>query len=366
MSVLGLGMAKLPIDEHEAAMVLRAALENGVNFLDFSGVEASGREEEVCRLAGSVMRETACGKVYLTVALSPVRHEASFNLDAYLGKRAEWLGVDNVDALNMAGLNSDTWPSLKDSGLLTQADRCLADGNIGALGFTFYDQALYLRPVLNECDGWSFSRFQASFMDADRLPGAAGLISSAAHKGLAVVAVDPLLGGRLGSNLPKSITDLWEQLSPRTSAEWALRWVWNQPKVSTAVVDMVSPEQVTGYVVIAGATEPDSLTIAEEVIINRVRDAYRKLRPVPCTTCRACLPCARGIDAPRIFELYNDAVMYGNREIPLILYRNEGYNIDDCDGCAVCSRACGRGIDIPAVIKEAHRFLMMKNGSDTQ
>lgn len=356
--MLGLGTGGLPDDGAAAEAVISRALESGINYIDLGSGRDIRRDEIECRIIGRALGKMPAVKVYLTAGLPPGCYEPAFDLARFLSERLGWLGVGAIDALNLPGLNRDTWPLVRESGILKQAENAVAEGLVRVLGFSFYDQTLYLRPVLHDYDGWSFCWFSASFMDADRLPGVTGLISSAASKGLAVAAMEPLLGGRLAANLPEEVAGLWEQAYPRRStAEWALRWVWNDSRVATTVVNMTTPEQVAEYAALADTAAPDSLSIKEEVLISRVRDAYRKLRPVPCTTCRACMPCPQGIDAPRIFELYNDAVMYGDREIPRSLYRLEKHDIDDCDGCGACARACGRGIDIPERIREARRFL---------
>src|SRR3972149_6759711 len=148
---------------------------------------------------------------------------------------------------------------------------------------------------------------------------------------------------------------MWDSAAPRRPpAEWGLRWVWDNPDISTVVSDMSAMAQVEGNIALVDAIEPESLTVPEQVLISRVREAYRKLRPIPCTGCRSCMPCRRGIDAPRILELYNDAVMYGDIATARSIYRLERHRIDDCDECAACARACGRHIPIPEKLKIAH------------
>ncbi len=335
VSVLGLALGNVPPEAVEA--VLRAALARGITYL-----EIGRHEEQVCRLVGRAVREAGTD-VFITVSVPPGHFDTGFDLKAWLRERAGWLGVKALDGLDFAGLDRNTWPRLREAGLLKKAD-----GLARHLGFSFYDQALYLRPVLREFGGWAFCRVNASFMDADRLPGAEGLIAAAAEAGLAVVAAEPLLEGRLLNNLPESVAQLWGE---RSAAGYALRWAWHQSPVATAAVTLRTPDEVNEYADIADG--PELLSVREEVLVSRVRDAYRALRPVPCTTCRACMPCPRGVDAPRIFELYNDAVMYGDRAYGRAVYEREGHDITLCDECGDCARRCGRHIDIPARVREA-------------
>jgi predicted aldo/keto reductase-like oxidoreductase len=300
VSLLGLALGNVPPDAVEA--VLRAALARGVTYLEIGRHDDAAREEAVSRLAGKLIGE-AGADVFITASLGPAHFTRGFDLKGWLRERAGWLGGRAPDGLDFAGLDRTVWPRLREAGLLAAA------GPARHPGFSFYDQTLYLRPVLREFGGWAFCRVNASFMDADRLPGATGLINAAAEAGLAVVAAEPLLEGRLVGNIPPAVAELWGDRSPR---EYALRWV---------------------------------------------RDAYRSLRPVPCTTCRACLPCPRGIDAPRIFELYNDAAMYGDRAYARAACAREGHDAGLCDECRDCARRCGRHIDIPARVREAAAYL---------
>jgi predicted aldo/keto reductase-like oxidoreductase len=93
--------------------------------------------------------------------------------------------------------------------------------------------------------------------------------------------------------------------------------------------------------------------MAELVLVAQVRDAYRKLKSVPCTACRNCMPCPVGIDVPRIFEIYNDAVMYGDTKTACSTYRFENHNIGDCTECGVCENSCGKEIPIIDWLKKA-------------
>jgi len=194
-------------------------------------------------------------------------------------------------------------------------------------------------------------------MDIDHHPGVGG-IKYAASKGLAVVVTEPLRGGRLTKVPPESVAKVWASASPkRTLAEWGLRWVWNHPEVCTVVSDMSTMEQVIENVALADRAEPDNLTVLEEVLLSRVREAYRKLSPIPCTACRACMPCPQGIDVPRIFELYNDAIMYGDVKTARSIYSIEQHRIDSCTECGVCVNTCGRRINILDWLKTAHQLL---------
>jgi predicted aldo/keto reductase-like oxidoreductase len=249
---------------------------------------------------------------------------------------------------------------MDDLKITMRAEAAIAAGTIKNVGFFFHDQYQFLREIIEAYDNWTLCQFHYSFMDIDHHPGASGL-TYAADKGLAVVAAKPLLGGRLTREIPSSVAKIWDGAElKRSPAEWGLKWVWNHPEVATIVCDMSSLEQVKENIALADKAVADSFSVAEELVISRVRDAYRELKPIPCTACRGCMPCPKGIDAPRIFEIYNDAVMYNDIKTGQVIYRREHHNISDCDACGACVEKCGKIIPIYDWLKKARGMLENK------
>jgi predicted aldo/keto reductase-like oxidoreductase len=338
------------IDEAESIKMLRYALDKGVNYLDLGYPYDLGWHERLTRLLSRGLSDGYRQKVRVSAHLPSLLVNSSSDFDRYLNQQLEWLKAERLDFYLLGVLNRDSWPRLKELGVLRWAEGAIADGRIGGLGFSFHDNFQALREILEDYDGWVLAQFQYSYMEVDRLPGVSGL-ELAAERGLAVVAAEPLGGGRLAKEPPPSVARVWADAEEKRSlAEWGLRWVWNHPEVATLVSDMSNMEQVKANLALADSAEVDSLTIADEVLISRVRDAYRKLRPIPCTTCRGCMPCPQGIDVPRLFELYNDAVIYGDMETGADIYHREKHRIDDCTECGVC--VCGREIPITDWLKK--------------
>ena len=246
---------------------------------------------------------------------------------------------------------------MKELGVREWLDKGMADGKIGRAGFAFHDQYQFLKEIVEGYDNWSVGRFQYSYMDADHHPGTSG-VRYAASQGLGVVISEALRGGRLTKEPPKAVAEAWgEALKERSQAAWALRWVLEQPEVSTVVVDMNTIEQVKDNLALAENAGTESFSIQEQILISNVRDTYRDLRPINCTACRCCMPCPMGIDAPRIFEHYNDAVIYDDIITSQYLYRIEGHTIEDCNECGLCAERCGRKVDIPGWLKKAGELL---------
>ena len=120
---------------------------------------------------------------------------------------------------------------------------------------------------------------------------------------------------------------------------------------------MSTIEQVEENTSLADIVEAGNMTIRDQILISRVRDAYSELKPVPCTACRACMPCIQGIDIPRIFEIYNDGMMYEDMETARVEYINEEHRIENCIACGTCVDACGKQIPILEWLDAAKRRL---------
>jgi predicted aldo/keto reductase-like oxidoreductase len=362
--VLGFGTGRLPtIGESpdpgsgdEATGMLRFAIDQGVNYVDLPYLYDTARRERLESFIGRALQGRHRQKIKIAASLPAARIKSADDLDRHVNGQLKRLGTDRLDFFLLGGLNRLNWPELPVEEVLRRAEALQKDGRIGSLGFSFHDDFQTLRTIVEAYDKWSLCQFQYSFMDIDHHPGAGGL-RYAADKGLAVVAAEPLKGGRLTSNLPGPVARIWAGATRYSPAGWGLRWVWNHPEVATVVSDMSTLAQVKENIVLADTASADSFTVSDELLINRIRDAYRSSRPLACTACRGCMPCPLGIDAPRIFELYNDAVMYGDAGIPRSIYRDEGHCAEVCNECGLCIKACGFQFPIPEWLEKARRLL---------
>jgi predicted aldo/keto reductase-like oxidoreductase len=356
VSALGLGTARLPLDENESVAIVWYAIDHGVNYLEVPYLYDAERRRVLSRFVGKALGDGYRPRVKIAAAL-PVRvGSSSADFDRYLHEQLEWLGINGIDFGIVGWLDRQNWPELREKGILKWGESALANGEIGNLGFAFHDDYQTLRDILNSYDKWELCQFQYSFVDVDHHPGIGG-IRLAAEKGLAIIASGPLKGGRLTSRLPESVATVWgDALKERSPVAWGLRWVWHHPEIATVVSDVGTLAQLKENIALADMAARDSLTIQEQVLINRVRDAYRALRAVSCTACRGCMPCPRNIDVPRIFEVYNDAVMYNDLETARSIYRQEGHDIGVCNECGRCEDACGRNISIIDWLKRARQL----------
>jgi predicted aldo/keto reductase-like oxidoreductase len=367
VSVLGFGAMRLPIigkdpyhvDESEAIKMIRHAIDNGVNYIDTAYTYHEKHGEIV---VGKALQNGYREKVKLATKLPSWLVETPDDFDRFLDEQLEKLQTDHIDFYLLHTLNETYWPRLRDWEVLNWAEGAIADGRIQYLGFSFHDDFEVFKDIVDAYDRWTFCQIQYNFMDIEYQAGTKGL-QYAAHKGLAVVIMEPLRGGQLTNKMPKSVTELWENATvSRTPADWALQWIWNHSEVSVILSGMSTMQHVIENLDNAERSGAGMLSEEELIIIDKVREEYRRLVPVPCTNCKYCMPCPNGVEIAAILEYYNDAIIYDNPAAPRFLYRNlsKDKQANNCVECFECVEKCPQGIPISEHLKEAHAWLDKK------
>lgn len=173
--------------------------------------------------------------------------------------------------------------------------------------------------------------------------------------------MEPLRGGKLTDRIPEEVQSLWDSAPvKRTPPEWALRWVWNHPEVSTALSGMSSMAQLIENLRIAGDAEAGTLSGAELQLIAEVCEVYRNMLKIGCTGCAYCMPCPNGVNIPLNFSLYNDSFMFKDEDLNFMLYNHmltPEQRASNCAECSECEDLCPQQIKIPEELKKVHAAL---------
>jgi len=360
-SALGFGAMRLPvlgkkagkINQRVAKRMVRYAIDRGVNYVDTAYPYHQGNSE---KFLGRALQDGYREQVKLATKLPSWLVKAPEDFDRYLNEQLERLQTSHIDFYLLHSLNEKTWAGLRDLNVFDWAEGAMADGRIGHLGFSFHDKYEIFQEIVDAYDGWTFCQIQYNYMDEEHQAGTRGL-QYAADKGLAVVVMEPIRGGHLAQNIPPDIQALWDSAPrKREPADWALQWVWHHPQVSLALSGMSTLEHVKQNVASADESGPGTLTGDELALVARVRDRYREKCPIPCTNCQYCLPCPNGVNIPRIFEIYNDAIMYGDDRRAQMLYSwlKEEERGNQCISCGQCLELCPQQIDIPDWLALTH------------
>lgn len=364
VSALGFGIMRMPvidgeygrIDEEAGLKLVREAIDSGVNYLDTAwNYHGEGSEGFLGRVLADGYRE----KVRIATKMPCWLVEKPEDLDRYFDIQMERLQVDRIDFYLLHALQRDWWERMKEAGFRRWAEKKLADGVIGNLGFSFHGMFPLFRRIIEEYDLWTMTMVQHNYMDAEREAGTAG-IRLAADKGLAVVAMEPLRGGQLAKEPPPGIGEIFRKAVPgRSIAEWGLRWLWDQSEISMVLSGMSAPEQVRENIRIACETGPGCMEDSEKEVIEAVKLAYEERAGIGCTFCGYCLPCPMGAAIPWIFEYYNISSMYDDirrarGHYAMLDQSNRG---DVCTSCGRCVEHCPQHLDIPSLLAECHSLL---------
>jgi uncharacterized protein len=350
-SALGFGCMRLPtrgapkdIDEGAAIPMIRRAIDAGVNYVDTAYPYHAGMSEVV---VGKALKDGYRQKVKLATKLPVWLLKTPQDAERLFNEQLQRLQDDHVDMYLLHSLSAGTWKKLKALGVLAWAEELKKSGRIDYIGFSFHDEYPAFTEILHGWDAWDFCQIQYNFMDIEHQAGTRGL-KEAAQRGLAVVIMEPLLGGGLAKS-PPPIEALWSSAAKKRSApDWALQWLWDQREVSLLLSGMTSMAQVEENLASADKAAMGSFTAAEQDLVKRVADAYRALRPIPCTQCNYCMPCPHGVDIPRNLSIWNERVAFDS--LPKV--RNQwgfvppAIRATACTACKECEEKCPQSIVI--------------------
>lgn len=362
VSSLGYGCMRLPvlnsndkeIDEDEAIRLIRYSIDHGVTYIDTAYPYHGGNSEIV---VGKALKDGYRQKISLATKCPTWLIKSHEDFDKYLDEQLKKLDVDYIDMYLLHALSKDRWENLLKHNVFEFLDRALKQGKIKHAGFSFHDDLDTFKKIV-DAYGWDFCQIQYNYMDENYQAGKEGL-QYAAAKGMAVVIMEPLKGGKL-ANPPKQITEVLEKAGKDKPAAWGLKWLLNQPEVTVILSGMNSQTQIDENIKTASEVLPGSLDKTELGIINFAKDKFRELTRVDCTGCGYCMPCPAGVNIPGNFSLYNKAFMYNDIENCKKQYNNpdfESKRASNCRECGKCEKVCPQHLSIRKFLKEVNSHL---------
>jgi len=367
VSALGFGCMRLPtldgkpygskIDQAESARMIRHAIDRGVNYIDTAYGYHGGKSEV---LLGRILKGEYRDKAKVATKCPVWLMKKGGDFDTHLDKQLRRLRRDSVDFYLFHSMNRKFWRDIVlKLKLLRRAEAAVKDGRIEHIGFSFHDDFDAFKEIVDGYSGWSLCQIQYNYMDTENQAGTKGL-RYAASKGLAVVIMEPLLGGKL-ANPPKPIRKVYREHGRRIPpADLALQWLWDQPEVSVVLSGMSTMSQVRGNLRSANASGVGTLGADRQALIRRVKKHYRNMVQIPCTKCGYCMPCPNGLDIPRNFEEYNDAFIHDDLKNARWTYENffdKKKRAASCIGCGECEDKCPQKIPISEMMKKVHCVL---------
>ena len=358
VSLLGFGAMRLPtlindpdsVDEAEAIRMIRYAIDHGVNYIDTAYVY-HGKKSEI--ILGKALADGYREKVMIATKLPLWLCKTPEDVENIFNEQLEKLNVDYIDMYlihNISGITLKKVGERKAWDFLVQKRN---EGKICYIGFSFHGESPAEFKETIDTYPWDFCQLQINFIDKDIQAGIEGY-EYAISKGVPIVIMEPLKGGRLTDAVHPTIKQHWDSLgTDRSPAEWALRWVANLPGILTILSGMSTMEQLEENVQVLSDADINSLSDSELELYDKIAEEYRRMTPYQCTGCKYCLPCSVGIDIPLVIEYRNSSVIYGKTEKEQINFNTwVGKKPSTCTICGMCEQKCQQHIEIMKAMKE--------------
>jgi len=346
------------IDINRTELLIIKAVEDGINYFDTAYVYGGSEDTLGQILAKNNLR----GKIFLATKLPLGKCKSYDDFESLFHEQLKRLHTDYIDYYLLHNLGDiNLWETLLSLGIEKWIEEKKQSGQIKNIGFSFHgihEEFIKLLDVYN----WDFCQIQYNYINTNYQAGMGGL-KKAAGKGLAVIVMEPLLGGKLANGLPKKAIDIFKAANTGFSpAAWALRWLWNQNEVTVVLSGMNDIKQLKENVETANNALPDMLTTVEidtfESVIRSINDSYK----IPCTGCNYCMPCPQNVNIPACFAAYNVSYTIGTVTGFLQYLTSTGsldprknYSASKCKECGACEKNCPQHIEIAKSLKNVAR-----------
>lgn len=359
VSVLGFGLMRLPVQDGDPAKInkektyemIQYAIDNGVNYFDNAYVYHNEASEKI---AGEILDEHGLrDKVKLATKLPTWKVKSEDDVTRLLDEQLERYRTDHIDFYLCHALDKDRFDNIiLKYNVLPILEKAKAEGKIRHIGFSFHDDLDTFKRIIDSYDKWEFCQIQLNYINTEYQSGIEGL-EYAASKGLGVIIMEPLLGGKLAAPSPQVKKELPDTKTP---VEWAFDFLWNRPEVRTTLSGMGAIEQVKENIAYADKAAAGMLSADELSVLAAAKKVFDVMALVPCTKCGYCMPCPFGLDIPGIYEAYNQMPVIGSDKAKE-MYRKFEKKADACKKCKSCERICPQGIETSKLMPQIAKAL---------
>lgn len=352
LSPLGFGMMRLQrtaddkIDQEWTTKTLRAAIDRGLNYVDtayaYPGSEIA---------TGIALQDGYREKVTLATKMPVFKLTREEDFEVFLNEELERLQTDHIDCYLLHALSAERWEDcIVKYNVLAHMEKAKAEGKIRHIGFSFHDSLDAFKMILNAYDGWEFCQIQLNYLDVNYQAGIEGL-ELAASRGLGVVIMEPLRGGRL-ADVPADVAEML----PKGAVESALDFLWDRPEVGVVLSGMSNTQQVEDNLTYMDRASIGMLSDEEKTAILAAGDKMRACLSVPCTGCNYCAVCPQEIAISDIFAISNQLQLDGDGVKARKSYAALGErDASACVKCGQCAEQCPQHIQIPEELEKLHK-----------
>lgn len=365
LSILGFGCMRFPtkgtgIDEARSIAMIQDAIEKGVNYFDTAYFYHGGKSEA---LLGDALSGGYREKVKIATKLPPFMVNKLDGAKKIFDTQCNKLKTDYIDYYLLHMLtDKNTFDRMVSIGVMEWLEQLKREGTIRNIGFSFHGGKSDFEQILMAYP-WDFCQIQYNYLDENNQATKSGL-QLAYSKGIPVVVMEPLRGGKLVNSLPGQVLDEFKHFdAKRTPAEWALRWIWNHPEVTVILSGMSDETQLAENIRIAGDASANAFSEEDVKLFERVKKIMLEKTKVPCTACGYCMPCPFGVNIPGCFSAYNDKYLLntkGNRwkymQTIGVMSKQPAF-ASLCTECGKCEKHCPQNIKIRKELKQVKKEL---------
>ncbi len=345
------------IDYEKAKSEVMTAIQAGVNYFDTAYIYPGSEE-----CLGRILDENKVrDKVKIATKLPQYLMKTEAAIEKTFQEELKRLRTTWVDYYLMHMFTDfSEWTNLQSLHIEEWVEKHKADGSIRNIGFSYHGDSEMFLKILDAYD-WDFCQIQYNYLDEHSQAGRKGL-QAAAKKGIPVIIMEPLRGGKLVSVPDEAKKLMQKNAHGYSAAEWGLRWLFDQPEVTCVLSGMNSLDMVNENIRIASTAKANEFSEEDFAVIEKIKAIIKEKEKVGCTGCRYCMPCPMGVDIPGNFYYYNLMYMESKKSARFGFVQNIGMRQDpafasQCINCGKCEQHCPQHLPIRECLKEADRKL---------
>ena len=357
LSLLGMGCMRFPadaegkVDEPKAIELIRRSIDEGVNYVDTGYTYHGGLSE---RIIAKALKDGYRERTLVADKMPTWMIKNEEDVRRIFQDQLDRLEVDVIDLYLVHSVTKESWEAVKKCDLMNILEEYRQAGKIGYIGFSFHDEYALFEEVIDSWD-WDFCQIQLNYVDVEFQAGLKGL-KYAGEKGIPVVIMEPLKGGRITDTVPTAVQKIWDEATvKRSPAQWAFKWVAQFPEVLTILSGMSSMEQLEENIEIFSDSDLGKISPEESDMIEKVGRLYKSLIRYQCTECKYCMPCPKGLAIPNLIRYLND--WYAFDQNPKLkkeyhTWLDPQEKASGCVRCGQCEKACPQHLPIMEIMGE--------------
>lgn len=355
VSMLGFGAMRLPVGEDGeinlplATEMIERAIASGVNYFDTAYPYHGGKSEIVL---GEILSRYPRGSFFLANKFPGHQLMKRYDPAAIFEEQLKKCGVEYFDFYLLHNVYERSMGVYTDPelGILDYFLEQKKNGRIRHLGFSTHALTDGLREFLDLAgEHMEFCQIQMNYLDYT-LQDAKGKYELLTERGIPVIVMEPVRGGKLASLDEKYVRLLEREAPGASAASFAFRYLMDFDNISVVLSGMSNMEQVLDNIATFNTLNP--LSDSEKEILSGV--AYDMMNSVPCTSCRYCTDgCPMGLDIPLLIATCNELRVSSNLNASMrVEFLPEDKKPEACISCGACVSICPQSIDVPAILGE--------------